>query len=181
MTQTLEGEALVAALREGGCVIVMRHASSPRELPDAATANADNVDRERQLDAEGRREATAMGEALRRLGIPIGEVLSSPTYRAMETAHRMGLTDIEVVDELGNEGMRASGEAYTAWLRANVAKIPESGNRLLITHGPNLAAAFPDDAGGLEEGDALVFRPSGNGAAPMIARLKMTDWPKLQR
>lgn len=48
--QTLSGQALVAALREGGYVIVMRHASSPREEPDERTANADNVNRERQLD-----------------------------------------------------------------------------------------------------------------------------------
>ena len=37
--QTLSGEALVKALRQGGYVIVMRHASSPREAPDKQTAN----------------------------------------------------------------------------------------------------------------------------------------------
>ena len=49
--QSLSGEALVKALRQGGYIIVMRHASSPREAPDKQTANADNVNRERQLDA----------------------------------------------------------------------------------------------------------------------------------
>jgi len=38
--QQLQGEALVKALRQGGYVIVMRHASSPREVPDKAAANA---------------------------------------------------------------------------------------------------------------------------------------------
>lgn len=83
--QTLSGEALVKALQKGGYVILMRHASSPREAPDAKTANSDNLDRERQLDEEGRSTATAMGQALRQLKIPIGEVFSSPTYRALET------------------------------------------------------------------------------------------------
>src|SRR5438874_8867971 len=83
--QSLQGSALVKALRQGGYVIVMRHASSPREVPDKQTANPDNNKPERQLDAEGRSTARAFGRALRSLKIPIGAVLSSPTYRALET------------------------------------------------------------------------------------------------
>ena len=83
--QTLSGEALVNALRKGGHVIVMRHAASPNQAPDKAAANADNVNLERQLDDEGRETAAAMGKAFRDLKIPVGEVLSSPTYRALET------------------------------------------------------------------------------------------------
>jgi phosphohistidine phosphatase SixA len=157
----------------------MRHASSPRTPPDEATANPDNVNRERQLDETGRTEAAAMGEALRARGIRITEVLSSPAYRAVETARRMGYSDVRSVDELSNEGMRASGEVYAAWLGANVAMSPESGNRLLITHGPNVSAAFPEHAAGMGEGEALVFRPSADGDPNMVARLAITDWPGL--
>lgn len=60
--QTLQGEALVKALRQGGYVIVMRHARSPLEVPDKQTANPDNTKPERQLDAEGQATATAMGK-----------------------------------------------------------------------------------------------------------------------
>src|ERR1051325_9127965 len=83
--QQLQGDTLVKALQQGGYVIVMRHASSPREVPDKQTANPDNVKPERQLDQEGRATATAMGKALRDLKIPIGTVFTSPTYRALET------------------------------------------------------------------------------------------------
>src|SRR5580700_8592874 len=83
--ETLSGEALVKALRQGGYVIVMRHASSPREAPDRQIANADNVNLERQLDEAGRASAIALGSALGQLKIPIGEVFTSPTYRALET------------------------------------------------------------------------------------------------
>src|SRR5438128_8666552 len=83
--QTLSGEALVKALRQGGFVLVMRHASSPREAPARQTANADNVKLERQLDDNGRATAIAMGKALGDLKIPIGAVLASPTHRALET------------------------------------------------------------------------------------------------
>lgn len=179
LAQGIAREQLADALREGGYVIVMRHASSPRELPDESTANPDNVNRERQLDESGRTEAAAMGEAIRSRGIRITEVLSSPTYRAVETARRMGYSAIRPVDELSNEGMRTSGEEYTAWLRAEVTMQPDDGNRLLVTHGPNVSAAFPEQAAGMSEGEALIFRPAADGDPTMVARLAITDWPNL--
>ena len=41
--QAPSGDALAQLLRQGGYVMVMRHASSPREAPDKKIANADNV------------------------------------------------------------------------------------------------------------------------------------------
>ena len=60
--QDLRGEALVKALQKGGYVLVIRHASSPREVPDKQTANADNNKPERQLDEAGRKSAVAMAK-----------------------------------------------------------------------------------------------------------------------
>src|SRR5690606_28810062 len=128
--QTQDGTALLEALRAGGHVIVMRHASSPRQEPDAASANPDNVDRERQLDATGRADATAMGEALRRNGIGITSIHSSPTYRALETAGLMGFDNAQTHEELGNEGMADSSEARGVWLRERTAEAPAEGNAL---------------------------------------------------
>ena len=76
--ETLSGKDLVAALRAGGNVIVMRHASSPREPPDASSANADNPRLERQLDQAGRSSAQGMGEALRHLKIPSVKYCRAP-------------------------------------------------------------------------------------------------------
>src|SRR4029453_2406619 len=98
--QQLATTDLVDALRKGGYVIVMRHASSPREAPDKASANPDNVKLERQLDEAGRASATAMGKAIRDLKIPIGEVFTSPTYRAMETVRLAQLPNLHAQSEL---------------------------------------------------------------------------------
>ncbi|MFO7326133.1 MAG: histidine phosphatase family protein [Pseudomonadota bacterium] len=171
----------LAALRQGGLVIVMRHANSPREAPDAATAHADNTGRERQLDATGRRDASAMGAALKRLAIPINEILSSPTYRALETARLLDVGKAVPVEQLGNEGMAAAGPERAAWLREQVARSPQAGgNRLLITHGPNISAAFPDHARGMGEGDALVFDPRGAEGPVMVRRIRIGEWPDLE-
>src|SRR5262245_64759163 len=82
--QPVPPEQLVALMRQGGLVLIVRHASSPQELPTEASANADNLKLERQLDEAGRSASIAMGQALGALKVPIGEVLTSPAYRAME-------------------------------------------------------------------------------------------------
>lgn len=177
--QTVPRNTLAAELRQGGFVIVMRHASSPRELPDAANANPDNTTRERQLDAAGRRDAGAMGAALKRLGIPVSEVLSSPTYRALETARLIDAGKAREVEQLGNAGMAAASETGTTWLQGEVARKTGGGNRLLITHGPNISAAFAQHAGGMTEGEALIFDPRGANGPVMIQRMRIEEWAGL--
>ena len=102
--QPLSGPALVTALRGGGYVLLMRHAASPRTVPEPA--NPDNTKRERQLDETGRATAKAMGESLTRLRIPVGDVLSSPTYRALETVKLAGFAGARTFPELGSLPLR---------------------------------------------------------------------------
>jgi phosphohistidine phosphatase SixA len=179
--QTLSGEALVKALRRGGYVIVMRHTSSPRDVPDKQTANADNVKPERQLDEVGRTTAIAMGKALRDLKIPIGDVLASPTYRALETVKYAQLGNPRPYTELGDNGQSMQGgtEAQAAWLRKRVTQFPSGSNTILVTHFPNIKDAFPQ-ASNVDDGEALVFGPDGKGGATLVARIKIEEWPGLR-
>jgi phosphohistidine phosphatase SixA len=178
--QTLNGPELVAALRAGGHVIVMRHASSPRDVPDKKAANPDNTTPERQLDEKGRASATAMGEALRRLKIPVGEVLTSAAYRARETAKLARLPEPRVVVELGeaNQSMQSASRAQAEWLQKRVRDLPRGSNTLVITHSPNIGGAFPDFAS-VADGEALVFGPDGKGGSRVVARVKIEDWSSL--
>jgi len=180
--QTLSGEALVKALRQGGYVIVMRHASSPREVPDKQNANPDNVKPERQLDETGRATAAAMGKALRELKIPIGDVFTSPTYRALETVRLAQWPNPTPAVELGDNGQSMQGgtEAQAVWLRQKVTQFPAGANMLVITHLPNLTGAFPQLAAGMADGEALIFAPDGKGGAKVVARVKIDDWPKMK-
>lgn len=181
--QTLSGAALVNALRHGGYVIVMRHASSPREAPSREAAEPNNVHLERQLDQTGRATATAMGNALRELKIPIGEVLSSPTYRALETVRLAQLGTAQTYPELGDGGqsMRGASEAQAAWLQKKVTQFPSGSNTIIVTHLPNIAKAFPQWSSGLDDGEALVFGPDGKGGATLVARVKIDEWPRMPR
>jgi phosphohistidine phosphatase SixA len=173
----LEGKQLTAALAGGGYVILMRPASSPKAFPTADQAAPGNVGHERQLDDSGRASARAMGEALRHLRIPVGKVLSSTAYRALETARLAQFPDPHTYDDLAESGR--SSEA-AASLRAQVALVPDTGtNTVIITHYPNIADAFAADARDLAEGEALIYRPDGRGKAGLVARVRIEDWPKL--
>jgi len=180
--QTLQGDALVQGLRQGGYIIVMRHTSSPREVPDKQTANPDNTKPERQLDADGRTTATAMGKALRDLRIPIGSVLSSPTYRALETIRYAQFGTPKTFSELGDNGQSMQGgtDAQATWLRRQVTRFPVGTNTLIVTHLPNLTGAFPDLAAGMADGEALIFSRDSNGAAHCVARVKIEEWSAMR-
>jgi phosphohistidine phosphatase SixA len=180
IAQDLSGPALVRALRQGGYVIVMRHASSPREVPDRKTANPDNVNLERQLDDAGRSSATAMGKALRDLKIPIGDVRTSPTYRAMETVRLAQFSNVKPVTELGDGGqsMQAAQEAQAVWLKQKVTESSSGTNTLLVTHMPNIARAFPQ-VSGVADGESIVFHPDGKGGTQLVGRIKIEEWPRL--
>ena len=173
---------LVNALKSGGHVLVMRHASSPREAPSKEVANADNTKLERQLDEAGRRGATAMGEAIRALRIPIGTALSSPTYRAMETVRLARLDSPTTVIELGDGGQSMQGinEAQAGWLRAKAAEVPRSGNAILVTHQPNLSRAFPEWGSTVADGETVVIRPDGKGGISVIGRIRIDDWSRMR-
>jgi phosphohistidine phosphatase SixA len=159
----------------------MRHASSPREVPTAQTANADNPKLERQLDEPGRAGAAAMGQALRDLKIPVGDVFTSPTYRALETVKYARLANATPVAALGDGGQSMQGvaEADAAWLRAKAAEAPARGNTIIVTHMPNLSRAFPA-WGAVADGETIVVRPDRKGGDAPIGRVKIEEWSKLR-
>jgi phosphohistidine phosphatase SixA len=181
--ETLAGPSLVQHLRQGGYVLLMRHAHSPPTLPDRSSADSGNTHLERQLDETGRDTARAMGKAIRQLAIPVGAVLSSPTFRALETVRLAALGTPRTYAQLGDGGqsmMAGAVRDQTSWLREKVGKRPNAGlNTIIVTHMPNIQVAFGQDATNLTDGEALIFHPNGHGGADLVAHIKIEDWPAL--
>ena len=102
----LEGKALIEALRRGGYVIYFRHAATDWSQDDFVTADGEwtscDPARMRQLSSEGRQVARRIGEAIRRLKIPIGRVLSSEYCRTKETAQLMALGAVKTTRNIMN-------------------------------------------------------------------------------
>lgn len=178
----LAGKDLMKALQRGGFVLVMRHASSPHTTPTRQTADTDNVNLERQLDDTGRATSRAMGMAMQRLNIPVGKVLVSPMYRARLTANLAGWRQAQSVQELSEsaQGMRGAEIGQAHWLRAQAIQPPaKNTNTVIVTHLPNIVAAFGDEWADLKDGETLVFHPDGKGGVIAAARIKIEQWPML--
>lgn len=179
--ESMSANEFVRALRQGGKVIVMRHAKSPHASPTKDTAAPGNVKLERQLNATGRTTAAAMGKAIRRLNIPIDNVFSSPTYRALETVQWAKFPKAKIYRELGNagHGMRNASGDESQWLKKKVMQWPKRGNAVFVTHSPNIKAAFPQFAEELGSGEALVLENDGNGGINLFRRIRIEEWPTL--
>lgn len=101
--------ALVKVLQRGGYVLVMRHANAPPQAPDEAMAAVGNLARERQLDEPGRAEPRAIGDGVRQLKVPMGEIFASPKFRARQTVQIATLGQPILIPQLdeGAQGMQS--------------------------------------------------------------------------
>jgi phosphohistidine phosphatase SixA len=180
----LSGQALIAALRQGGYNIYFRHAVTDWSQHDQVTNEGDWTScdpvRMRQLSAEGREVARRIGAAIRRLKIPIGRVLTSEYCRTRETAQHMDLGPVTATRAIMNT--RAAEfvgglDAVIERARRVLATPPKTGtNTVLVAHG-NLMRATSGAYSG--EGGAAIFAPQKGGEFRIVAQLMPEDWERL--
>ena len=166
--------AVVSQLREGGYVLFLRHTSTDFSQNDSRMTSFEDCATQRNLTDQGRVEARALGEHVKRLKIPIGEVLASPYCRTMETA-RLAFGKARATNEVrGGPGSAADAKRYEP-LKILLGTKPASGtNTVLSSHGnPFHAVAGPPY---LAEGEIAVVRPEGGDRFSVIARIRLTDW-----
>jgi len=180
----LEGAALVEALRKGGYNIYFRHAATDWSRNDQVSKEGDwtscDPSKMRQLSEAGRQTATAVGESMRSLQIPIGQVFASPYCRTVETARKMNLGPVETTTDIMNLRVAeyfGGASAIAESARRRLAVIPQAGtNTVLVAHGNVLVTAtdvYPQEA------EAIVFRPADNGTSNYIARIPPQEWVRL--
>ena len=172
----------VTALRSGGYVIVMRHGATHQDQADTDPLNPANIDKQRQLNDQGRALARAIGEAMRKLQIPVGQVVTSQFNRAVETGTLLGFGAVTPTADITEGGLVVSpneNNRRAAALKKLASTMPPAGtNVILVTHKPNILDAFGKDWFDVREGEASVFKPDGNGYKP-VARIQAADWSKL--
>ena len=175
----LAGAALVNALREGGYVLYLRHASTDFGQNDEGMTDFANCAQQRNLTDAGRAEARAIGAALRELRIPVGPVLASPYCRTMESG-RLVFGDATKASRavVGGPGTDDSGQRYAELRKLVSTPVPKGSNLAIASHGNPFRAVAGSPY--LAEGEMAVIQPLGDGKFRIVARITKTEWAALK-
>ena len=160
-------ESVWDALRVPGSVVVLRHSFAPGGF-DPPTARLDDCSTQRNLDANGRAQAARVGEAFRQNGITVGEVLSSPRCRCLDTA-RLAFGRVEawmvLQGALNDVELRRRLIAET---RARIAAHREGPPLVLVTHGSVISDLTSVD---IRMGGFVVLRRGADGTHTVAGQL----------
>ncbi|WP_458093695.1 histidine phosphatase family protein [Roseomonas sp. WA12] len=154
-------EQALPMLLRGGLNLYLRHAITDRSQRD--TGRLGDRAGQRNLSPAGEAQARALGGATRGLGIPIAEVLTSPVFRAQDTA-RLAFGEARVHPALIADDY-TSGDARqdAAEVSALLGRPTGGPNRVLIGHivplGMILGRSLSQEE--FAEGSLGLFRPEG--------------------
>lgn len=174
---TVQDPEVLEGLRAGELVLACRHAITDRSRGDSRSVDYDDPATQRVLSDEGRRQARHLGEVLRGLGAPIGEVLASPYARTMDSA------------QLGfGRGIRSDALVYgnrraqRTERRRLLTEPTRNGNRVLMSHQGVLYSSLPGvERGSIREGDCVVVRPEGEGEMEILGTYGPQELAELAR
>jgi phosphohistidine phosphatase SixA len=177
---------LVSGLKQGGYVVVFRHVATDDSQKDIYPFDFDDMKAQRQLSEKGREMARQIGAAVKKLGIPVGQIYTSRLNRAIETGKLLSGKDARPVDGLTDSGAGsasamanpAGGNAKAGLaLRELVNAAPKvHTNTFIVTHKTNIADAFGKEAGDVQEGEAFIYRSDGSAPSVFVTRVKATFW-----
>jgi broad specificity phosphatase PhoE len=173
-------DAIVAALRGGGCVIVFRHGATQADQADTDPLHLENVAQQRQLNDKGRAQAKTVADVFQASAIKIGKCYSSRFNRAVETARAICGKEPESTNDVTEGGLVVSpneNNRRAEALRALVAAAPAPGtNTLIVTHKPNITDALGKDWFDVKEGEASIFKPDASGKYALVGRVQIDRW-----
>ena len=169
---------LVRQLREGGYVLYMRHTSTDFSQNDSRMTSYEDCENQRNLTDKGRAEARDIGAHVKRLRIPIGEVLASPFCRTMESA-RLAFGKAQAMNEArGGPAQPQDPSRYDGLKKLLSTHVPKGRNVVISSHGnPFHAVAGPPY---LAEGEIAVVEPKGDARFSVVGRIRIEDWPSLK-
>ncbi len=159
--EALPDEALLQALQRGGLVIAFGQR-------DSTDAQADGC----ILPRADRAGIEQVGDAIRRLQIPIGLVVTSrlcPTREAAALAFGLAVAtdDLMPPQAVGRMAAHLGGP------------VPPGENRVLMTQAEVLRAVSGLDSGDLAVGEAVVVTPQEDGSFRVLTRMSIDRWVAL--
>ena len=173
----LSGPALLNALRRGGYVIYVRHTSTDFGQNDEGMTSYEDCAKQRNLTDQGRAEARAIGAAIAKLQIPIGEVLASPFCRTRETARLIFGRETPSLAVRGGPAATENADRYSDLRKLLSTPVPRGVNLAIASHGNPFRAVAGTPY--LAEGEAAVIEPRGKDGFRIVARITKDGWNAL--
>jgi len=154
---------LADALRSGNHVLLMRHAYAPG-VGDPNGYTLERCDTQRNLDAQGKKQAARIGQWLRAQGVNAASLYSSPWCRCRETAELLNLGPVQIAPSLASFfDTPHQAAAVNQSLQAFIAKaLPTQNGRalVLVTHHVNIREFMGKDIG---SGDMVLAQVDAQG------------------
>jgi len=176
-SEVLGTPELIKALQSGGHVIYMRHSTTDHEQKDQDRDNLKDCSKQRNLSATGISQARKIGYAIKALGIPVGDISSSPYCRCKDTA-KLVYGQFKIDPRLGfsisksrEESLQLGKYLYSAMMNSVTGRK----NAVFVGHTSNLK-----DGLGIwpkPEGVVVVFQKRDNNLV-YKGMIKPDQWPK---
>jgi phosphohistidine phosphatase SixA len=155
---------VLAALREGGVAVLLRHASAPGTF-DPPEFRLGDCGTQRNLDPSGREQARRIGAWFRAQGLAPAAVRSSPWCRCLDTA-RLAFGDVvQAWPALGSVRMAQDRDAQASELRRALAGVRAGGFEVWVTHQFTIGALVPASTA---SGEGVVLRAGADGDVPQV-------------
>ena len=165
-------EALWHRLKQGGQVVLIRHALTEPGVGDPPGFVITDCGTQRNLSEAGRAEAQRLGAAFQARAIPVARVLTSPWCRCIDTA-KIAFGAAQRHPALGNLfELPQNRERQMAAFRELIAKAPKVGNLILVTHG-STTMAFTGVSPATAE--MVVLSPGAGGQFELAGRIALAD------
>ena len=161
---------IAALLRTGGCVVMLRHAQTDPGIGDPPDFKLDQCSTQRNLSAEGRAQAVAIGKWFASRNLMPGSVQTSPWCRCKDTA-QLAFGQFNVLPALAStfDG-RTDAAAQTQALRKRLGLVAVGTFEVWVTHQVNVSALTGE---GPAMGEAFVLRtPRGGGEVQVVTRTR---------
>lgn len=174
MTSTIaQGSELSDKLQSSDHVLLMRHTLAPG-LGDPANYTLDNCKTQRNLSEEGRKQAVAVGNWLKKQGVTSADLYSSTWCRCKDTADLLNLGRVTIepalasfFDDMGQAKM--SNQKLEKFIAAQLKKKDKQA-LILVTHHVNIHEFMGEN---IDSGDLVLTQVDANGkmvAYQLIAR-----------
>jgi phosphohistidine phosphatase SixA len=167
-----DDEKIWAALKQGGKVILLRHTHVDIREGIGRLAPG-NCAAEVNLSTSGVEQAKRIGEAFRAHGIAVGEVLTSPYCRCIDTG-KLAFGRATSVQYLVPPGVVSDSQAKLNDERVlqEILKHHDPSNLVMITHDLNISSIVLEPT--VKMGDFFVLQPTG-ADVDIIGKIQMGD------